>query len=296
MSALLPLLVLLAAPLAPTQKSTDAYRAGAHKVLLEAGGDKLAVTAFGGSSQRIAVAQTSATGGATGVSKTPPVVGTSVNVPLVPGAGLRTLLEQAFAGGAAGSWLVREIDVAGQELFVHQLDGVRLRGLQLANCDLQANEPAEWSLTFDVQQVRLTPGNGSKASSMVKSKSPRFGGVRVIQEGKELEHVLAVEGLRFDFPASEGKASGKPNAYATLPDVLRIRLPGNDVKPWLDKLGSATAGLEVELLDASEAKPTVAARVSFDQAQLVAVARPCSGGSSAFELEYRCAGPRLEFP
>lgn len=296
MHALMPLLVLLAAQPAPPQKSGDVHRAGTQTFLLEAAGDSQAVQRFGGSAQRAVLAQLSANGGASSVSKAPPIVSTSVDLPLLPPAGIRTLLEQAFVGGAAGNWLVREFDLQGQEVFVHQLDGVRLRGLVLSNFDAQSKEPPSWNVSLDVAQVRLAAGAKTQTALKPKTKAVRAGGVRVNLEGKEVANVLGVDELRFDFPAIVGGSASKVTAPVLLPDVLRVRVLGNDVKPWIDRLGTATAGLEVELLDASESKPTVAARISFENAQLVAVGRPCDGGLPILELEYRCDGPRLKFP
>lgn len=292
MHALLPLFVLLAAQPAPLQKSGD-FKAGTHTFLLEAGNDSMAVEAFAGSAQRVGV--TSAASGAVNVAKHPPLISTSAVLPLLPGAGLRAILEQAFVGGLAGNWVVREIDFQGQEVFVHQLEGVRLSSLELTAFDAQSKEPPTWSTTFEVGTARLSAGSQGKVAPKGKTKAARAGGVRVVHEGKELTQVHSIDGLRFDFPALSASSPSKSIGPAILPDVLRVRLSGNDVKPWIDRLGSASAGMELELLDANDGKPAVAARITFQSAQLVGVARPCDQGSNVIELEFRCVGPRLKF-
>jgi hypothetical protein len=293
MPALMPLLLLLAAQPALLQKSGDTIRVGAHTLLLEAGNDSMAIESFAGSAQRVGV--TSAASGAVNVAKNPPPLSTSALLPMLPGAGLRAILEQAFVGGPAGNWTVREIDFQGQEVFVHQLEGVRLSSLELTAFDAQSKEPVRWSTTFDVGLARLSAGSQGKVAAKVKTKAARAGGVRVLHEGKELPQVHSLDGLRFDFPNLAGSNANKAIGPAILKDVLRVRLVGNDVKPWIDRLGGASAGMELELLDASEAKPTVAARITFESAQLVGVARPCDNGSNLIELEFRCVGPRLKF-
>jgi hypothetical protein len=293
MPALMPLLLLLAAQPVPPQKSGDSIKPGTHSFVLEVGNDSAAIEAFQGSAQRIGV--TSAASGAANVAKTPTPISTSAVLPLLPGAGVRAILEQAFSGTPAGNWQIREIDFRGQEVFVHQLEGVRLRSLELASFDAQSKEAPKWSTTFDVGTARLSAGSQGTVALKGKSKVPRAGGVRILQEGKELAQVRSIDGLRFDFPDLAGSKANKAIGPAILPDVLRVRLAGNDVQPWINRLGSASAAMEIELLDASEAKPTVAARILFDSAQLVGVARPCGNGANEIELEYRCVGPRLKF-
>jgi len=293
MHALLLPLALLAVPTVPFQKGvvTPATRL----FVLEAGGDVQILRAFEGSAQRAIVAATSASGGAAAVAKTPPVVSTSVRVPLLPAGGLRTVLEQAFVGGAAGAWTVREVDLQGQEVFVHQLEGVRLRTLDLSGYEASSKEPPEWHAGFDVAVAKLAAGSQSKVATAAKSKAIARGGVRLLLEGKEIQKLFSVEGLHFEFAVASSSASSKVSAPASLPAPLRVRLIGNEVKPWIDLLGKAASGLEIELLDTSGSKPAVVGRVTFQDAQLVAVGRPGDTDFESIELEFRCSGPRLSF-
>lgn len=296
MNPCLPLLVLLTAlPVAP-QKPGSYEKGGAQTFLLKAGNELQALPSFDGSARRAAVADTDASGGAARAPKSAPVVSTALSLPLVPAGAVRTILEQAFVGGSAGDWSVSEVDILGQELFVHQLDGVRVRTLGIDLSEASYKSAPIWTLELDVAAPRLATGSGSKVPALVKTKEPRPGGVRVLQEGKEIAQVRSVEGLQFEFPANATGSASKIAAPARLSDVLKVRIAGNDVKPWIDRVGQATAGLEVEILDGSEAKPRSAARITFDSAQLVSLARPCGDGENVLELEFRCSGPRLRFP
>jgi hypothetical protein len=296
MNPCLPILVLLTALPAVPQKSGSYEKGGSQAFLLKAGGELQALPSFEGSARRAAVADTDASGGAARAPKSAPVVSTALSLPLVPVAGVRTILEQAFTGGSAGDWSVSEVDILGQELFVHQLDGVRVRSLGIDLSEASHKSAPIWTLELDVATPRLATGTGSKLPALVKTKEPRTGGVRVIQEGKEIAQVRSVDGLQFEFPASATGTASKVSAPARLSDVLTVRIAGNDVKPWIDRVGQAMAGLEVEILDSSEAKPRSAARITFDSAQLVSLARPCGDGENVLELEFRCSGPRLRFP
>lgn len=295
MNPCLPLLVLLTALPAGPQKSGSSETVGAQTFLLKAGNELQAVPSFEGSARRAAVADTDVSRGAARAPKSAPVVSTALSLPLVPAGAVRTILEQAFVGGSAGDWTVSEVDFLGQEMFVHQLDGVRVRSLGIDLSDANSKAAPTWTVELDVAAPRLATGSGSKVPALAKTKEPRPGGVRVIQEGKEIAQVRSVDGLQFEFSANATGSASKFATPARLSDVLKVRIAGNDVKPWIDRVGQATAGLEVEILDGSEAKPKAAASITFDSAQLVSLARPCGDGENVLELEFRCSGPRLSF-
>lgn len=290
------LLPLLAALPLPPQKSGSGFKTRSPVLHLEVGGDVTPILRFDGSAQRSAVIPSSGAGGSS-LAKAPPVVATLVELPLVPGAGVCAALEQAFTNGVSGDWTVREFDFQGSELFVHGLEGVRLRSLELDLGDVGAKEPPTWSAHVDVALVKLSQGTTGKSGKLLpKAKQPSFAGVRITLDGKEIERVRSVHDLRFEFPSLSATGSSKARPPTTQAATLRVRQAGSDVKPWLGRLGGSTTDLQVELLELLDTKPGVAASVRYEQAQLVAVARPCDTDQDELELEFLVTGPRLSFP
>lgn len=291
-------LLTLPALTGPRAAQKSNYALGAGRFQLEALGEHQFLSRFEGSAQRAEVQVTNAAGKSTQVAKGPPIVTTAADMTLVPGPGMRGFLEQSLAGTAAvGTWTVREFDVQLREQFVHELQGVRLSALELHVPALSSKDQPFWKAFLEVERVRLSAGSkGDAASKLQQGKPVPGGGLRVNLDGVELARVVEVDGLRFEMPSSQASSSSRTTAQASLAGPVRVRLGGDDVKPWLDRLGGKSSVLEIEVLRSPDPKQGAAATVTLEQSQLVAVLRPGNPDANVFDLEFQCAKPRLRFP